>query len=136
MSSQIPLVSLAAIFYFHTYVFGNRLDPATAFVAYNVFDRVKGAMSDIPSNVQVMLKTRIALQRIIAFLNQDDVRDSTRDAKDIRFDKATLTWPAEEPSTSLFRLRDVDVHVPSGFTLVCGPLGSGKTLLVSSLWQR
>jgi ABC-type multidrug transport system fused ATPase/permease subunit len=131
MVSQIPLISLAAMFYFHTYVFGNRLTPATGFVAYNVFDKVKSSMSDIPNNVQVMLKIRIALQRIFALLNQEDIGVTDQEKQDIKLDNATLTWPADDPE-GVFRLKGVNCQIPRGFTLVCGPLGSGKSLLVSS----
>ena len=57
--------------------------------------------------------------------------------QDIVVTRATITWPRAEnvtlpTETQAFCLRDVDLQVPSGqLTLVCGALGTGKTLLVS-----
>jgi hypothetical protein len=53
-------------------------------------------------------------------------------------DHATIGWPAEEkeegddtPSLA-FTLKNLNFEPPQGqMTIVCGPLGSGKTLLVS-----
>lgn len=101
-------------------------------------------MGDLPATVQVLLQTKIALQRIVDLLNMDEVEEAvepgveveatTRMVRgdDVGFKHATITWPAKEgKKDGLFRLRHVNLTIPPGLTLVCGPLGSGKTLLVS-----
>jgi len=52
--------------------------------------------------------------------------------------QATIGWPAEEKDdstpelTAAFTLKGLDFEPPKNqMTIVCGPLGSGKTLLVS-----
>ncbi|GAA5861561.1 hypothetical protein JCM8547_008073 [Rhodosporidiobolus lusitaniae] len=65
---------------------------------------------------------------------------------DVKFDHATVTWPRAvkeddedegengEVLQKPFELQDIDVEFPKGeMSLVCGRLGSGKTLLLLSL---
>jgi len=77
---------------------------------------------------------------LTSFLNQPDIEDTTWDTTDLTItcESATIRWPVtgdtkdEDASTPIFRLKDVDLTLPTGkFTLVCGPLGCGKTLFVS-----
>ena len=85
--------------------------------------------------------TKVALGRLCTYLNQAEIAVTTWDTTSsvIRFKAAVIGWPVAgdgtegEESSRSFRLRDLNLTLPEGkFTLVCGPLGSGKTLFVSS----
>jgi ABC-type multidrug transport system fused ATPase/permease subunit len=96
----------------------------------------------VPKCIQDISGALVALNRLVDFLNRDEVDISEwergqggpgNDATGgIVFDGLTIGWPkgeADGPGT--FELQEVDLAIPRGkLTLVCGPLGSGKTLLV------
>jgi len=141
------------MFFVHTKILHRPLEPATAFVALGVyvalilvdstaeshysFNRVKEGLTTLPNAVNSLLNTWVALGRLTSYLNQPEIEDTTWDTTSMTISctAATIGWPtggdpAQEGPT--FLLRDVDLTLPSGqFTLVCGPLGCGKTLFVS-----
>lgn len=103
------------------------------------FNRVKSALSAIPSTLQAVLQAKVSLDRLTAYMNQPEIDPPMGEANGrIVVDRATIGWPTEvkaegESGTSLaFTLKDLHFEPPQGqMTIVCGPLGSGKTLLVS-----
>ncbi|KAK8864683.1 hypothetical protein IAR55_001935 [Kwoniella newhampshirensis] len=104
---QLPLLAMLVTFTVHTKIMHRKLDPATAFVALNIFNRVKEIDEERWENVS---------NKIVC-------------------ENATISWPSVDEQGSVdqatFRLTDVDFEVPEGrLTLLCGPLGSGKTLLL------
>lgn len=140
----LPVFAVVATFVFFTTMMGHTLEPATAFVTIDVFRRVQSGLDMIPQAVDVVLSTKIALDRLKLYLNQPEVVVRADDISDgmIAMDSATFTWPRGEVSSDeteteaqpVFRLRRVTLSLPEGrLTLVCGPLGSGKTLFVSVL---
>ncbi|ORX35588.1 hypothetical protein BD324DRAFT_682363 [Kockovaella imperatae] len=139
LADQLPSAAIAFTFLAYTKFFGHTLHPGTAFVAINIFNRVKSALQSVPNTMQGFFEALVAIDRICRFLNAPDIEplgDEESDA--LVFSHATITWPtsldAEIDRAKLFKLRDVDVRIPRGkFTLICGPLGSGKTLLLRSL---
>ena len=89
--------------------------------------------------------TRVALGRLTSYLNQPEIEETTWDTSNLSItcEAATLAWPLSgtsgdaDNSVPTFKLRDVDLTLPIGkFSLVCGPLGSGKTLFVSVAPER
>jgi ABC-type polar amino acid transport system ATPase subunit len=77
---------------------------------------------------------------LTGFLNQPEIAQMAQDSIDeeIIFKNATIVWSVAENveaevTSRAFKLRGVELALPAGrFTLVCGPLGSGKTLFVSN----
>lgn len=145
LADQLPALAIFIVFLFHTRVLGKPLEPAEAFVALTVFGRVQSGLQFIPGFVQDLLRTLVALDRLVGFLNRPEtdrvetkkyVDEAVPDADGIiNFDNATLSWPrgeSDEPDPKAFRLKDLSLEIPRGqLTLVWGPLGSGKTLFVS-----
>lgn len=142
LADQLPSLAIFVTFFFHTKVFHHKLEPSTAFVAITVFDRVKGALQFVPKCIQDISGALVALNRLVDFLNRDevDIEEWKRGqggpaglaADGIVFDGVTVGWPkGEEDVAGTFELKNVDLAIPRGnITLVCGQLGSGKTLLV------
>lgn len=101
------------------------------------FERVKSSLQFLPQVMQSIFNTIVAINRLTIFLNQTEIDlsqwESTSNA--IVFSNATIGWPTvdgEEVDSKRFQLEELDFELPtSKFTLVCGPLGSGKTLFVS-----
>ena len=102
------------------------------------FNRVKGALSSLPSTLQALLQAKVSLDRLTAYMNQPEIDPPCEDSGGrIICDHATVGWPvcdeADQPkNTTVFTLKDLHFEPPQGkMTIVCGSLGSGKTLLVS-----
>lgn len=134
LADQVPLLSLVAILAFHTLVMGNSLDPATAFVVTNVYNKMRMAISDIPLHVQELLKAQTSLARIGTFLNDEEVQAGPTTVEHrVQVQDATLAWPSASHAGldgDAFRLENVNLDFKPGLTVISGPLGSGKTLLV------
>jgi len=95
-----------------------------------------------------LAKSFVSLRRIEKYLNADEVKmvpPLDQQSKIMAFRSCTITWPQERSSASQvssasstpqqkFRLVDLNLDFPrGGLTLVCGKLGSGKTLLLLAL---
>lgn len=97
----------------------------------------------MPYFIQDLLGVIVAFNRLVAFLNRPevDMLDWQTEEKDITLARATFSWPIADTEgieidevQKPFQLSDLDFSVPRGkFTLVCGPLGSGKTLFVREI---
>lgn len=145
VADEMPNVAVLVTFVFYTKVLGNRLEPETAFITTTIFYRVREGLEVLPRIVDILLSTKIALDRLKGYLNQDEVVLNPADVSEgqIVLNDATMTWPRVEDVTGdmqtpdserLFEIKDVSLTLPRGkMTLVCGPLGSGKTLLLRSL---
>lgn len=92
--------------------------------------------------IDVVLNSKVALDRLKNYLNSAEVEVNQDDVSDgmIAVDNATFTWPVPESAIDptseplhMFRMRRITLSLPQGkMTLVCGPLGAGKTLFVST----
>lgn len=145
VADEMPNVVVLVTFVVYTKFFGHRLEPETAFTTITIFYRVREGLEVLPRIVDILLSTKIALDRLKGYLNQDEVVLDPADVSEgaIILSDATMTWPRVEDVTGdmqtpdserLFEIRDVSLTLPRGkMTLICGPLGSGKTLLLRSL---
>ncbi|KAK4687148.1 hypothetical protein P7C73_g2973, partial [Tremellales sp. Uapishka_1] len=98
---------------------------------------VHDGLREIPSTIQRMLTTKIALDRVAAFLNESELPPSKPGSEQLSLQNATIGWSsALGVDDDSFKLRDVTLDLPiNRFTLVCGALGAGKTLLRQhTLW--
>nr|XP_018262736.1 uncharacterized protein I303_04216 [Kwoniella dejecticola CBS 10117]OBR84894.1 hypothetical protein I303_04216 [Kwoniella dejecticola CBS 10117] len=139
LAEQLPVVALLVMFWFHTKVLHRPLDPATAFVALNLFYRVKDGISTFPGIIQAFLSAKVSVDRICRFLSQPETDQYRWDnaSHQIICNRATVTWPSADVEAEdageveRFSLHDLHFDIPiGGLTLLCGPLGSGKTLML------
>ena len=92
-----------------------------------------------------MFQCFVSLRRIEKYLNGAEVTavpPLEQQSKTVAFKSCTLTWPQDGNASSLapsaastpkhkFVLVDLSLNFPQGkLSLICGKLGSGKTLLL------
>ncbi|KAL8277515.1 hypothetical protein RQP46_010070 [Phenoliferia psychrophenolica] len=156
--SASPILCVLVSFYVYTQVMGRELTPSTAFASLAVWNELRFALNVIPDILVQAIQCLVSLRRIEKYLDTPEVSVLPLDAEPsseepesppiIAFQSATVTWPSttvekDEPGTPLlgaatpanaFELQDLTVRFPIGkMSLVCGSLGSGKTLLLLAL---
>ncbi|GJE85249.1 multidrug resistance-associated ABC transporter [Phanerochaete sordida] len=142
------LVTLVAFWHFAVYR-GQVLTPSIAFTSISVFNEMKFALNALPETLINMLQSLVSARRIEKYLGGAEVAHvvplATQDPR-IALQSATITWPQDRarggsaPPTAAstprqkFVLVDLSLEFPQGaLSLVCGKLGSGKTLLLLAL---
>ncbi|KAI0806225.1 multidrug resistance-associated ABC transporter [Irpex lacteus] len=142
------LVTLVAFWHF-SIIRGQTLTPSIAFTSISIFEELKFALNALPETLINMLQGLVSMRRIEKYLHGVEVATVPPvDGQDhpIRLQSATITWPQDRargasaaPSAAptprqKFVLVDLTLDFPLGeLSLVCGKLGSGKTLLLLSL---
>ena len=147
-----PVLSVLLSFFVFTKLQGRALTPSIAFTALAVFAELKFALNTIPDVLVSSLQSFVSLRRIQAYLNLPDVtvpppRDATSTVDDdvVVLRNATITWPSSSAVLTTtnggaatprraFLLMDMSLDFPPGkLSLICGPTGSGKSLLLLAL---
>lgn len=109
---------------------------------------MKFALGALPETLINMLQSLVSLRRIEKYLNGGEVKPIPpldHQNKIIALQSCTLTWAHDRPMASAsssaastpkhkFVLTDLTLNFPEGeLSLICGKLGSGKTLLLLAL---
>ncbi|KAJ4490185.1 multidrug resistance-associated ABC transporter [Lentinula aciculospora] len=143
------LVTLVSFWHF-TVVRGEALTPSIAFTSIMVFSELKFALNALPETFINMLQSLVSMRRIEKYLNTAEITSVlplSEQPQQISFQSCTVTWPQDRnsgdssipPSVAStprqkFILIDLTLKFPTGeLSLVCGKLGSGKTLLLLAL---
>ncbi|KAJ3748238.1 multidrug resistance-associated ABC transporter [Lentinula raphanica] len=142
------LVTLVSFWHF-TVVRGEDLTPSIAFTSIMVFNELKFALNALPETFINMLQSLVSMRRIEKYLNTAEiipVPPLSEQPETIAFQSCTVTWPQDRnggdsapPSVAStprqkFILVDLNLKFPPGeLSLVCGKLGSGKSLLLLAL---
>ncbi|GFY43924.1 multidrug resistance-associated protein 1 [Trichonephila inaurata madagascariensis] len=147
-NSQLCQVAITFIFFlapftvsiacFATYLLldsNNVLDPTKAFVSLTLMDQLRFALFEIPEALSELIQCRISLERLRQFfitenMDPNAVGDSTDKGEAITMKEANFSWTVGSDST----LKDINLHIPKGSLFaVIGPVGSGKSSLISAL---
>lgn len=150
-----PVLSTLLAFWWYTSIQGHTLTPSKAFTSLAVFQELRFALNTLPDVLVSGIQSLVSLRRIQAYLDSPDIeippaRDASYDESPgdaiVALRDATVTWPAvshEDISSPYlgsstprrsFLLSDVSLTFPNGqLSLICGPLGSGKSLLLLTL---
>ncbi|KAG6899520.1 hypothetical protein C0995_005779, partial [Termitomyces sp. Mi166 len=145
------LVTLVSFWHFAV-IREQRLTPSIAFTSIIVFNEMKFALNALPETFINLLQSLVSLRRIEKYMNGAEVSPVpplSQHPQTIAFQSCTITWPQDRslktstnsvtPSAAAtpkhkFMLIDLNLNFPVGeLSLVCGKLGSGKTLLLLSL---
>ncbi|KAH7910130.1 hypothetical protein BJ138DRAFT_1127138 [Hygrophoropsis aurantiaca] len=144
-----PILVTIVSFWHFAIIRQQTLTPSIAFTSILVFNEMKFALNALPETFINMLQSFVSLRRIEKYLHGAEVarvRALSEQSPIIAFQSATITWPQDRaqadsgaPSAvstprNKFVLVDMSVTFPQGeLSLVCGKLGSGKTLLLLAL---
>ncbi|KAL0069222.1 hypothetical protein AAF712_003585 [Marasmius tenuissimus] len=141
------LVTLVAFFHF-TVIRGQQLTPHIAFTSIAVFNELEFALNTLPETLINTLQSLVSLRRIEKYLKTAEINPVPpleQQSQTITFQSCTVTWPQDRAQGSVapsaastprqrFVLLDLSLKFPEGgLTLICGKLGSGKTLLLLAL---
>ncbi|SNX87219.1 related to YBT1 - Vacuolar, ABC protein transporting bile acids [Melanopsichium pennsylvanicum] len=156
----VPMLTIVTAFAWYTLVEGNELKASTAFPAVAVLVELRFAVSYLPSNFLTVIQGWVSLKRIAGYLETGEVDIpeerykpsftnsnkglATAGVGSVALQNAEITWPSTDVATrstvdplasnTLFTLSVQSATFETGSTnLVCGKIGSGKTLLLLSL---
>ncbi|KAJ7610419.1 multidrug resistance-associated ABC transporter [Roridomyces roridus] len=143
-----PMIVTLVGFYHFTVVRGEQLTPSIAFTSIIVFNELKYALTAIPETFINLLQSIVSLRRIEKYLDAPEVTpvpSLESQSHVVAFQSCTVTWPraasagsasasASSTPRQKFVLIDLTLKFPPGeLSLICGALGSGKTLLLLAL---
>ncbi|CAI2167170.1 11640_t:CDS:10 [Funneliformis geosporum] len=146
-----PVLVTISSFYIFTKIQGHELTASVAFTSLSIFHELRFALNVLPEVFTDGSQAYISIKRIEKFLNEDEINNKPEvDMGDgenifgqeskIGFENATITWNRpknsedDTESEPLFRMEKLNFEFPNGeLSLICGPTGSGKTLILMSL---
>ncbi|KAI8065795.1 P-loop containing nucleoside triphosphate hydrolase protein [Gongronella butleri] len=134
-----PVLITAASFYFYTVVQGHALTAPVAFTSITVLNELRFSLIFIPGTIIEWMQAMVSVRRVDKFLHERDI--DPRPAVDVNasvviaFEEAAVGFKAAgSGNDDGFVLKNMTMRFPNGhLSLVCGPTGSGKTLLLLSL---
>lgn len=119
-------------FFAYTVIAGKPLRVDVAFPALQLFGMMTQALRDLPSLIIVLINAWVAVGRIEDFMAEADKQEMNTEAligDSMALQRATFCWPGVEKPV----LHDISLSFPSGLTIVCGEVASGKTALLQAL---
>ncbi|EMD35632.1 hypothetical protein CERSUDRAFT_85569 [Gelatoporia subvermispora B] len=142
------LVTLVSFWHFAV-VRKQVLTPSIAFTSISVFNEMKYALNALPETLINLLQSGVSMRRIEKYLHGAEVASvppTDGRPQPVILQSATITWAQDRtrsastaPSAAStprhkFILMDLSVEFPLGeLSLICGKLGSGKSLLLLAL---
>ena len=119
------------------------LTPVRAFVSLSLFSLLQAPLSSFPTTITSAIDAYVALGRLAVFFASEELQadaierlphdPSARDAPAVRAKDAAFAWSADL-APSVFRLRGLTFDsAPGSLTAILGPVGAGKSSLMSSL---
>lgn len=119
------------------------LSPSVAFASLGLFSNLYEIFHTLPEMASSLHQSWISCQRVQQYLADPEQALISSPSDNISIDNATLTWingHGPSPTSSraeVFKLRDIDVAFPKGgLSLITGNTGSGKSLLVASIFEE
>ena len=127
---MLSAVSLAVYAILH-----GGLSASVAFTTISVFASIEMTLAVIPELTTMWLDAKVSADRLDVFLGSEEKVENTIPAEDIRYESASIAWPADEgDDEDKFVLRDLNLAFPKGeLSVVSGKTGSGKSLLLASI---
>ena len=122
-----------AAFYAYTVWANQPLRIDIAFPALQLFGMLQNSLHEIPRLITVLLNAKVAVDRIEDFMSEPDKVQThhTMDSRgsEIILRNASFAWPGTPQPV----LRNINLQVASGLTVICGKVAAGKTALLQAL---
>ncbi|GBB84403.1 hypothetical protein RclHR1_00110036 [Rhizophagus clarus] len=138
-----PVLVTIVMFYFYTKVQGNELTASIAFTSITIFNELRYVLSYLPDVFMQAYQAIVSIRRIGTFLNSEEIESQSVKINTLKigFENASVAWNKygedSEMSSNEFVMKDLNIEFPIGkLSIVCGPTGSGKTLLLMSLLRE
>ncbi|KAF8627345.1 hypothetical protein AX15_004416 [Amanita polypyramis BW_CC] len=144
----MPIIVTLVSFFHFTVIRHQTLTPSIAFTSLLVFDEMRFALNALPETFINLLQTMVSIRRIEKYLGGAEVSSVLpleQQTHRIALQSCTITWPQDRSMGSplpsavasphqKFLLIDLTCEFPRGqLSLICGKLGSGKSLLLLAL---
>ncbi|KAJ7489160.1 multidrug resistance-associated ABC transporter [Mycena latifolia] len=140
IGNSIPMLFALASFGHYTVVRHEVLTPSVAFTAITIFNGIQYAISSFPEAFLAGLQCIVSLRWIDEYLDSPEISAPARPPRAQNSDtrvslaSAVVTWPMSAGSETPFALSELSLDFPVGeLSLVCGKVGSGKSLLLLTL---
>ena len=136
----LPFLVSLVTFLVYVYGMGKPLTSNKAFVTLSLFNILRAPLNMLPMLIAFLVQASVSLERITKFLDNTDldltaVEHEPDDEYPLKMTNCDLTWINEEDSEGNVprTLKDVSFKVKTGsLTAIVGPVGAGKSSLVSS----
>ncbi|KAH8101555.1 hypothetical protein BXZ70DRAFT_101862 [Cristinia sonorae] len=150
----IPFITVISTFATYTLIMRKELTASVLFPSMVVFDMFRSQMWTIAQKLPMVLRAKVSLDRINAFLYDTELLDHFASGscgthgenvvapETIGFKNALFTWDAKPDGTTTpdsnrrtftLRIEDEVVFQRSHINLIVGPTGSGKTSMLMAL---
>lgn len=105
--------------------------PSVAFTSINLFGNLHAVIKQLPTRFASLHRARLSYSKLQLYFEQPEQTQQATIADTVSLQNANLSWVEDEKGAIL---KNVDVKFPkNGISLVTGQVGSGKSLLLSSL---
>ncbi|KAK2809202.1 hypothetical protein FQN50_004038 [Emmonsiellopsis sp. PD_5] len=118
------------------YLLYGELSASVAFTTVSVFGSMELTLAIIPELITDFIEAWVSAGRIEKYLLSAEKTHDTIPSDQISFEKATISWPAEDPdeTENRFTLQGLSLSFPpKAFSVISGMTGSGKSLLLASI---
>ena len=133
---NIGPIALSAIALAVYAVMHGDLSASVAFTSITIFSTLETSLAIIPEFTAIGIEACVSLKRIEEYLRSPEKEDYVIAGPRIVMDKATISWHCNDTKKTpdRFKLGEMNLQIPDKeLTVVCGPTGSGKSLLLTSL---
>ena len=128
----LSTVSLAVYALLH-----GELSASVAFTSLTVFSALEFSLGVVPEFTTDILEAWVSVKRVDEFLSGPETTNYRKHSEVISFRDASISWPSdtvESDPDGRFVLRNMNFSIPAReLSVVSGPTGAGKSLLLASL---
>ncbi|XP_042486083.1 ABC transporter C family member 3-like [Macadamia integrifolia] len=119
-------------------ILGIPLESGKILAALATFRILQEPIYNLPDTISMLVQTKVSLDRIASFLRLDDLQPNVvqklpvgSSEISIEIINGNFSW---DPKSSILTLKDLNFQVYQGMRVaVCGPVGSGKSSLLSCI---
>ncbi|KAJ5901807.1 hypothetical protein N7495_002335 [Penicillium taxi] len=132
MSSISPILLSIACIAAYAWSHGS-LSASTAFTSISVLNSLQAALAVLPNAITSLFDASNSVERLTLFFSQAEKLNNTIPSDTVKFRNASISWPGAGPGSS-YTLTGLELRFPKDtVSIITGPPGSGKSLLLSAM---